>query len=50
MPPTTNDIPEPGDDGGRALHAFWRDSNGRIQEVVLWNLINFALILNVAKR
>lgn len=42
-----NDVTEPGD---RALHAYWRDSNGRIQEIVLWNLINFALILNVAKR
>lgn len=42
-----NDVTEPGD---RALHAYWRDSGGRIQEIVLWNLINFAMVLNVAKR
>jgi hypothetical protein len=29
--------------------AYWRDTGGTVRSIVLWNLINFAMVLNVAK-
>jgi hypothetical protein len=31
------------------MRAYWRDTGGSVREIVLWNLINFAMVLNVAK-